>query len=69
LAVQPGEEKAAGRTESGLPVSKGGDKKEGERLSRRVCCDKTMGNGFKVKEGVFRLDIKRTFFTVMVVRH
>ena len=39
-AVQPGEEKAAGRPGSSLSVLKGGCKKEGDRLFSRDCCDR-----------------------------
>ena len=48
---------------------KGGYKKEEDRLFSRVCCDRTKRNGFKLKEGRFRLDIRKIFFTVRLLRH
>jgi len=48
---------------------KGGCKKEGDRPFSILCWDRTRGDGFKRKERRFRLDIRKKFFTVSMVRN
>ena len=47
---------------------KGAYKQEGSQLLARVDNGRTWGNGFKLREGRFRLDIRGKYFTERVVR-
>jgi len=48
--------------------SNGAYKKDGDKFFIMACCSRTKGNGFKVKEGRFRLDIRKKFLAMRVVK-
>jgi len=54
---------------SRLSVLKGAYRKERENTFKKACCDTTRSNGFKLREGRFRLHIRNKFFTMRVVKH
>ena len=39
---------------------KGSYRKEGDGLFSRICCDWKKGNGYKLREGRYRFDIRRS---------
>ena len=47
---------------------KGGCRKDGDNLFSKACCDRTRGDGFKLKEGRFRLDTRKKLFTLRVMK-
>ena len=48
---------------------KGCHKEEGENLFILASEDRTRSNGLKLQQGRFRLDIRKKFLTVRVVKH
>ncbi|KFQ58858.1 hypothetical protein N334_11144, partial [Pelecanus crispus] len=58
-----------GHLNAAFQYLKGAYRKDGENLFSKAYCDRTGNNGFKLKEGIFRLDIRKKFFTMRVVKH
>jgi len=48
---------------------KGAYRKDGENIFSKACCDGSRSNDFKLRENRFRLDIRKTIFTMRVVKH
>jgi len=67
-AVQPGEKRLQGELTAAFRYSKKAYKKDGDKPFSRACCDRSRGNGFKLKNSRFRLHIRKKFFTLWVVR-
>lgn len=56
-------EKVLGRLYCQLSVPEGSYRKDRDKFFNRACSNRTRGNGFKLKEDRFRLNIRKNYFT------
>ena len=52
------------RLQGDFTVPEGAYRTNGENIFNRACCDRARSNGFKLREGRFRLDIRKKFFAM-----
>jgi len=69
VAVYPGEAESLERLRAAFQYVKGAYKKAGEGLFANACSDRMRGESFKLKGGRFRLDTRKKFFTVWMIKH
>lgn len=62
-------EKVLGKLYCQLSVPEESYKKDRDKFFNRACSNRTRGNGFKLKENRFRLNIRKKYFKRRVVKH